>query len=86
MCDIYLAQPIVAIFIRTPFEIRTSLADLGFAICRVVTDLTPDYPSFRSQIPIYLTIEAAGLRKRVHFSLPARSSLWRNPRPVAMTA
>lgn len=43
MCDIYLAQPIVAIFTRTAFEIRTSLADLGFAICPVVTDLTPDY-------------------------------------------
>jgi len=43
MCDIYLALPTVAIFTRIPFEIRTSLADLGLAICPVVTDLTPDY-------------------------------------------
>lgn len=38
-----LARPIVAIFTCTPFEIHTSLADLGLAFCRVVTDLTPNF-------------------------------------------
>jgi len=41
--DLYLARPIVAIFICTPFEIHTSLADLSLASCRVVTDLTPNF-------------------------------------------
>lgn len=38
-----LTRPIVAIFICIPFEIHTSLADLGLAFCRVVTDLTPNF-------------------------------------------
>jgi len=38
-----LARPAVAIFICTPFEMHTSLADLGLAVCRVVTDLTPNF-------------------------------------------
>jgi len=38
-----LARPTVAIFTCTPFEIHTSLADLGLAFCRVVTDLTPNF-------------------------------------------
>lgn len=86
MGDIYLARPTVAIFTRTPFEIRTSLADLGLAICRVVTDLTPDY-TFHPVLDSHpLTMEAARLRTRVHFLLLDRSSLLGNPNRVAMTA
>jgi hypothetical protein len=49
-----LARPAVAIFICTPFEIHTSLTDLGLASCRVVTDLTPDFafpPVLDSHLP-----------------------------------
>jgi hypothetical protein len=41
--SICLARPVVAIFTCTPFEMHTSLADLGLAVCRVVTDLTLNY-------------------------------------------
>jgi len=78
-----LARPTVAIFICTPVEMQTSLASLGLAICRVVTDLTPNFafsPIPDSHPPInrnYLTIETA-LRQKLlgvedastsHFSL-----------------
>lgn len=43
VCAFILARPIVAIFPYTPFEMHASLADLGLTICRVVTDLTPNY-------------------------------------------
>jgi len=38
-----LTRPVVAIFTCSPFEIHASLADLGLASCRVVTDLTPNF-------------------------------------------
>jgi len=70
-----LVRPVVAIFMCTPFEIHTSLANLGLTFCRAVTDLTPDFPFPPIPFSIYLTVEAAGLRRRVRFSLPAFDTL-----------
>jgi hypothetical protein len=42
-CDICLTRPVVILFIGIPFEIPTSRIDLGLIICRVVTDLTPNF-------------------------------------------